>query len=54
MECACYLSNAVKGAYIVIPTATELALINMFIIVLILLEGVIKIESKKSDYFGPN
>jgi len=49
-----YLVNAVKGARIVIPTATELAFINMFIIVLILLEGVIRIESKKSDYFDPN
>jgi len=48
------LSNAVKGAHIVNPTAAELALINIFIIVLILLEGVIKIESKKSDSFGPN
>jgi len=34
--------------------ATELALINIFIIVLIILEGIIKIESKESDYFGPN
>ena len=31
------------------PTATELALINIFIIVLIILEGIIKIGSAKSD-----
>jgi hypothetical protein len=36
------------------PTATELALINVFIIFLILLDGFIKIESKKSDYFDSN
>ena len=30
------------------PTATELALINIFIIVLIVLEGIIKIGSAKS------
>jgi hypothetical protein len=35
------------------PTAIELALINIFIIILILLDGVIKIESNKSDYFEP-
>jgi hypothetical protein len=48
------LSNPAKGVHIVNPTAVELALINIFIIVLILLEGVIRIESKKSDSFGPN
>jgi hypothetical protein len=31
------------------PTAAELALINIFIIVLIILEGIIKIGSAKSD-----
>ncbi len=30
------------------PTATELALINIFIVVLIVLEGIIKIGSVKS------
>jgi hypothetical protein len=35
------------------PTATELALINSFIIVLILIEAVIEIGSKKSDKFDP-
>jgi hypothetical protein len=42
-----------KGAYMVNPTAIDLALINIFIIILILLDGIIKIESKKSDYFDP-
>ena len=36
------------------PTATELALINIFIIVLIILEGIIKIGSTKSDTIEPN
>jgi hypothetical protein len=36
------------------PTATELALINIFIIVLIVLEGIIKIRSAKSDTIEPN
>ncbi len=31
------------------PTATELALINIFIIILIILEGITKIGSAKSD-----
>jgi hypothetical protein len=35
------------------PTATELALINCFIIVLIILDGIIKIESTKLNYFDP-
>jgi hypothetical protein len=35
------------------PTAVDFALINVFIIILILLDGIIKIESKKSDYFDP-
>jgi len=35
------------------PTATELALINIFIIVLIVLEGIIKIGSKKSENIEP-
>ena len=35
------------------PTATELALINFFIIILIILDGIIEIESTKSDYFDP-
>jgi hypothetical protein len=42
-----------KGAYTVNPTAIELALINFFIVVLIILDGITKIESKKSDYFDP-
>jgi hypothetical protein len=42
-----------KGAYMVNPTAVDFALINVFIIILILLDGIIKIESKKSDYFDP-
>ncbi len=46
--CFFKLSNAVKGGYMVSPTATELALINIFIIVLIVLEGIIKIGSAKS------
>jgi hypothetical protein len=48
------LSNAVKGVYMINPTAAELALINIFIIVLIILEGIIKIGSAKSDYTWPN
>ncbi len=32
------------------PTAAELALINIFIIVLIIVEGILKIGSAKSDY----
>ena len=36
------------------PTATELALINIFVIVLIILEGIIKIGSAKSDTIEPN
>jgi len=35
------------------PTAAELALINIFIIVLIILEGIIKIGSAKSDTIEP-
>jgi hypothetical protein len=48
------LSNAVKGVDMINPTAAELALINIFIIVLILLEGILKIGSAKSDYANPN
>ena len=51
--CFYSLSNAMKGAYTVNPTAIELALINFFIVVLIILDGITKIESKKSDYFDP-
>ncbi len=50
------LSNAVKGGYMgymVSPAATELALINIFIIVLIILEGVIRIGSAKSGNIEP-
>jgi hypothetical protein len=35
------------------PTAVELALINFFIVILIVLDGIIKIESTKSNYFDP-
>jgi hypothetical protein len=35
------------------PTAIELALINFFIVVLIILDGITKVESKKSNYFDP-
>jgi hypothetical protein len=44
------LSNAVKGVDMINPTAAELALINIFIIVLIIVEGVLKIGSAKSGY----
>jgi hypothetical protein len=36
------------------PTAAELALIIIFIIGLILVEGILKIRSAKSDYTWPN
>jgi len=36
------------------PTAVELALIIIFIIALIIVEGVIEIGSAKSDYTHPN
>ncbi len=36
------------------PTATELALINIFIIVLIVLEGIVKIRSAKSGNIEPD
>ncbi len=39
--------------YMVSPAATELALINIFIIVLIVVEGVIRIGSAKSDNIEP-
>ena len=35
------------------PTAAELALINSFIILLIFIDAVLKIGSKKSDKFDP-
>jgi hypothetical protein len=35
------------------PTATELALITSFIILLILVEGIIKIKSTKSTNLDP-
>jgi hypothetical protein len=44
----------VKGTYKVHPTAVELALIIIFIIALIIVEGVIEIGSAKSDYTWPN
>jgi hypothetical protein len=44
----------VKGVDMINPTAAELALINIFIIVLILLEGILKIGSAKSDYTHPH
>jgi len=49
MECAFLIVNVGKGVSMVSPTATELALINIFIIVLIILEGIVKIGSAKSD-----
>lgn len=36
------------------PTAAELALINIFIIVLIVVEGILKIGSTPSDYTDQN
>jgi uncharacterized membrane protein HdeD (DUF308 family) len=36
------------------PTAAELALINIFIIVLIIVEGILKIGSAKSDHTDQN
>jgi hypothetical protein len=36
------------------PTAAELALIIIFIMVLIIVEGIMKIGSAKSDYTWPN
>jgi hypothetical protein len=35
-------------------TASELALINSFIILLIILDAIIRIGSKKSNKFDPN
>jgi len=32
-------------------TVIELALINLFIVILIILEGIAKIRSKKSNYY---
>jgi hypothetical protein len=36
------------------PTAVELALIIIFIIALIIVEGILEIGSAKSDYTHPN
>jgi hypothetical protein len=44
----------VKGVDMINPTAAELALINIFIIVLIIVEGILEIGSAKSDYTNPN
>jgi hypothetical protein len=44
----------VKGVDMINPTAAELALINIFIIVLIIVEAILRIGSAKSDYIGQN
>jgi hypothetical protein len=36
------------------PTATELALINSFIILIIFIDAILKIGSDTSDNFDPN
>ncbi len=47
------ISNTVKGAHMMNPTAFEFALINLFIVILIVLEGIAKIKSKKSNDLDP-
>ena len=51
MECALLIVKSCERslAHMVNPTAIELALINFFIVILIVLDGIAKIGSKKSD-----
>jgi len=55
MECALLIVKCCERslAHMVDSTAIELALINLFIVILIVLDGIIKIESTKSNYFDP-
>ena len=53
MVCAVFIVNTVKGAYMLNSTAFEFALINLFIVILIILDGIAKIKSKRSSYFDP-